>query len=209
LSSLTELGGLSLGGNQIIDVSPLVQNSGLGQGDIVWLGNNPLDLRQGSQNRQDIETLKTRGVMVLHDPIVGAVHIDVRMQGRGSLSGVAVYVNGNRAQPSITDVNILIGGIPEGDSTISLEMPGYLKAERTGVSVAYAQTTTLPPVALLGGDANNDGIIDVADLVLAAGQFGPSAPGAPADINGDGVVNIMDLALAGMNFGKTESPWTG
>ena len=43
-------------------------------------------------------------------------------------------------------------------------------------------------------DVNQDGIVDISDLVLVAARLGQSGPNA-ADVNGDGVVNIQDLIL--------------
>ncbi len=42
-------------------------------------------------------------------------------------------------------------------------------------------------------DLNNDGTVNILDLVLVAGQIGQSATGNPADMNGDGVINTADL----------------
>ena len=49
------------------------------------------------------------------------------------------------------------------------------------------------PSALMG-DLNNDGIVNIQDLVLVASQFGTTGP-SPADLNGDNTVNIQDLVL--------------
>ena len=49
------------------------------------------------------------------------------------------------------------------------------------------------PLAL-AGDLNNDGTVNILDLVLAASQFGTTGPSA-ADLNGDNKVNIQDLVL--------------
>jgi len=62
---LINLDRLLLFNNQITDLSPLVANPGLGTGDIIFLQNNPLDLRPGSQNMRDIEKLRRRGVKVI------------------------------------------------------------------------------------------------------------------------------------------------
>ena len=43
-------------------------------------------------------------------------------------------------------------------------------------------------------DLNNDGAVDILDLVLVASQFGMNATPA-ADLNSDGAVNIQDLVL--------------
>ncbi len=41
-------------------------------------------------------------------------------------------------------------------------------------------------------DTNQDGVVNVLDLVFVAGRFGQSGPNS-ADVNGDGVVSILDL----------------
>jgi Leucine-rich repeat (LRR) protein len=64
LASLTNLTTLYLNDNQISDVSPLVENSGLGEGDTVWLANNNLDLSEGSEDLENIRQLEARGVSV-------------------------------------------------------------------------------------------------------------------------------------------------
>ena len=40
-------------------------------------------------------------------------------------------------------------------------------------------------------DVNNDGVVNILDLVLVANGFNGTAP----DINGDGIVNVLDLVL--------------
>jgi len=54
-------------------------------------------------------------------------------------------------------------------------------------------------------DVNEDGQVDISDLVLVGRHFGevikePIQPNP--DINGDGVVDISDLVLVGLHFGE-------
>ncbi len=44
-------------------------------------------------------------------------------------------------------------------------------------------------------DINNDGIVNISDMGLAARFWGDQGPGIIADVNGDEVVNILDLVL--------------
>lgn len=46
-------------------------------------------------------------------------------------------------------------------------------------------------------DINNDGIVNISDLVIAGRFLGDQGPGIIADVNGDEVVNILDLVLIG------------
>ena len=58
---------LSLNNNNVSDISPLVDNEGLGQGDTVDLSGNPLETCPGTDDRANIDTLIGRGVEVLFD----------------------------------------------------------------------------------------------------------------------------------------------
>ena len=64
LASLTSLTRLELWDNEISDISHLLENSGLGEGDEVWLENNNLDLSEGSEDLENIRLLEARGVVV-------------------------------------------------------------------------------------------------------------------------------------------------
>jgi hypothetical protein len=53
-------------------------------------------------------------------------------------------------------------------------------------------------------DVNNDGKIDISDLVLVGSHFGESNPEV-GDVNADGTVDIRDMALIGLHFGGSVS----
>lgn len=84
----------------------------------------------------------------------------------------------------------------------------YLSNRLNGVTTLGAQALT----TLKGGDATNDGKIDVGDLSCVGGDFG-GAPGTcggtgSSDINADGTVNILDLVLVGGNYAlNAPQPW--
>ncbi len=81
--------------------------------------------------------------------------------------------------------------------------PGYaglLGAGRLDIAGAVAQGPTAPRP----GDLNNDGTIDVADLVQVITNWGPCpAPPTPctSDGNGDDRVDVGDLLLVILNWG--------
>ncbi len=53
-------------------------------------------------------------------------------------------------------------------------------------------------------DVNEDGVINVLDMVLVARHFGESVPpNSEIDINADGIVNILDLILVSQHMGES------
>ena len=50
-----------------------------------------------------------------------------------------------------------------------------------------------PKPIVIAGDINDDGIVNILDLVRIAEHIGREANGDPADVNADGVINILDL----------------
>lgn len=67
---------------------------------------------------------------------------------------------------------------PPGVYTLTVERDGFLTAERGNVTVVEGTVLELPPLRLLGGD-----------------------------VNGDGVIDIRDIAIPAKNLGKNQSPW--
>ena len=64
-----------------------------------------------------------------------------------------------------------------------------------GASIlAFAQIISRPE------DINNDGFVNVSDLIIAARFLGDQGPDIIADVNGDEVVNILDLVLIGQGL---------
>lgn len=61
--------------------------------------------------------------------------------------------------------------------------------------------------AVVEGDANGDGCVNVSDYVQVRTDLGLTGSGLEADLNGDGVVNVTDLVLVRINLGN--GPWCG
>ena len=51
-------------------------------------------------------------------------------------------------------------------------------------------------------DVNQDGEVNILDLVAVASQFNTVGEGLPEDVNGDGTVNIFDLVVIADHFGE-------
>jgi len=78
LSALLNLEYLDLDGNQVGDISALVANSGINEGDEVYLCGNPLS--EYAQNT-DIPALQDRGVYIAYD-VLFSLSVDVEGSGR-------------------------------------------------------------------------------------------------------------------------------
>jgi hypothetical protein len=60
--------------------------------------------------------------------------------------------------------------------------------------------------ALIPGDANADGMVDVGDLgILAANYGGNNKSWAQGDFNGDGLVDVGDLGILAANYGTNSN----
>ena len=65
----------------------------------------------------------------------------------------------------------------------------------------------IPISQTLPWDVNNDGVVDIRDLVLVSNNFGEETPTHPkVDVNTDGNVNILDLLLVAAHFGESSTP---
>lgn len=139
-------------------------------------------------------------------PVSG--HIILASRFDDDWSGTMVTID-DTAQSDTTDLdgNFAIAAVTVGAHTsITADAPGYLPAVCSSPTVA-APETNLPPVMLLGGDANDDDVIDVGDATMVGVTYGTSGPNLPADINRDGVVDIFDVILVSVNFGQGVQAW--
>jgi len=97
--------------------------------------------------------------------------------------------------------------MPEGSDYQFDATHGLYLGNRTTHAFQPLDSFTAPDTRLLGGDANNDGRIDLSDLTCVGGSFGaaPAVCGTTgsSDLNADSAVNILDLVLPGGNYGLT------
>ena len=65
----------------------------------------------------------------------------------------------------------------------------------------------VPIPQTLPWDINNDGIVDIQDLITVSNSFGIETPEHPkVDVNNDGHVDIIDLLLVAAHFGESVNP---
>jgi hypothetical protein len=119
---------------------------------------------------------------------------------------------------SVPNIPVMPGG-----STYEIQATHYLYLGNEKAQLLTPdQNLTLPTTRLLGGDANNSGLIapfdegvDISDIGCIGTHFGTAGPGAcesnpenATDINNDNKTNIQDLTIAAGNYGKNPfQPW--
>jgi hypothetical protein len=82
---------------------------------------------------------------------------------------------------------------------------------QTGYSSPVAMDALRAPIEsrpmLPAWDVNQNGVVDILDVVIVGSHFGQSPPkDARADVNKDRLVNILDLALVAGHFGERTIP---
>ena len=122
--------------------------------------------------------------------------------------GIGGSVLGNLSERS---VELEAGASAEVTLTVRgdlLTVPGAypitVRATSGTDSTMTAEVTTITTVEMPPPpwDLNEDGKINIQDLVLVAGEFGEVGVGLKGDVNGDGEVNILDLVLVASRFGE-------
>ncbi len=90
---------------------------------------------------------------------------------------------------------------PAGTYTIRATASGFLTAEGS-VTLTGGSTTTMPTISLLAGDIDGNDVIDQFDALTIGMNYNASIPAA-ADLNNDGVINVLDLEVLAGNYRET------
>ena len=118
--------------------------------------------------------------------------------GRNANRGVELY--DYEVDP---DETVNVAGQPE-----NTELVAWLSERlHTGWQMALPEThQRISAPQTLSGDINNDGSVDIQNLILISNNFGVEAPAHPkVDVNKDGKVNILDLLLAAARLGESST----
>jgi len=188
------------GGGGLLEITFVTQGAGVA----------PVSLTEAILSDTDGQTiLANRDPETVDITIVdtGVFRGRVFLQGRSTYAGGVVWA-GSSSAGTAADGSFSLTAAGGASYTVRTEMPRYLDAEKRGLLLAMAQTVGLATVTLPGGDANDDGVINILDLAIIGSAFGSAPAGgkwdARADINDDGLVNVLDLSITGGNFGRSE-----
>ncbi len=120
--------------------------------------------------------------------LVGSVNMDSILLEAGATQEVVFSVSGNTTTPpGAYDIDVI--AISGADNQVR-------------VNLLTTTTIEAPPPPPMPWDVNDDGIVNIQDLVLVASEFGQSGEALKGDINGDGTVNVLDLVLVSSHFGE-------
>ena len=220
---MTDLRWLDLSSNNISDISPLVANTGLGDGDTAYVQGNVLSYLSIHTH---IPILQSRGVRVYFDnqahpallkisgdnqrsasfaPLSHPFVVEVQDENGSVLEGIPVTftvtvgggtlsVTSTTTDPNGRAQSTLTLGPNLGTNTVEVSATGI----EGPVTFHVISDTESRPIA---ADVNNDGSVNILDLVSVASAFGNAGINLAADVSGDGVVNILDLVLVAGMFG--------
>ena len=90
---------------------------------------------------------------------------------------------------------------PAGPYTVFATASGYLSAQAS-ITLTDGSTTTMPTISLLAGDIDNNNVIDQFDAMTIGMSYNSATPTA-ADLNNDGVINVLDLEVLAGNYRET------
>ncbi len=115
-----------------------------------------------------------------------------RIRDAVMLSGIAGVTVGTFGIDRVNDTQVTVELEFDGNFQTDTHLTFSVHAEAIAGYNGPALTAQIPVTAGQEADANNDGVIDIQDLVLVASNYGKTGQNA-ADVNGDGVVNVADL----------------
>ena len=150
-------------------------------------------------------TLKVTNTGNMMDTITLEASAEVGIEGTvlGSLSDRLIELDAGAS----AEVTLEVAGdlfTQPGDYAIDVTATSGADSAMTA-EITTTTTIEMPPPPPTPWDVNDDGNVNIQDLVLVAGQLGQSGESLKADVNGDGDVNVLDLVVVASHFGEDTS----
>ena len=147
-------------------------------------------------------TLAVTNTGNMMDTLTLTVSPEVGVEGSviGALSQKSVELDADASADVILTVTGDALTVP-GDYVVTVTVTSGTDDTKTA-EVTTTTTIEMQPPEFPAWDVNEDGTVDIRDLVLVAGQFGQSGEGLAGDVNGDGTVNVLDLVAVSAHFGE-------
>ena len=145
-------------------------------------------------NMMDTVTLEASAEVGIEGSVLGSVSDSSIELEAGTSAEVTLKVAGDLlTEPG--DYAISVTATSGTDSTMTAEVA-------TTTTIEMPPPPPPPPPPPTPWDVNDDGNVDIRDLVLVASQFNQSGESLEGDVNGDGMVNILDLVVVSSHFGE-------
>ena len=188
LAGLTQLTYLDIEDNSISDISAVVGLINLEHLDLWNNSISDISPLTGLTNLIELDLWNNSASDI--SPLAGLTQLTYLDIGDNSISDISPLVeNTGLGNEDFVDVT----GNPLSALSINTHIPAL---QSRGVKVWFDDIVARP------ADVNDDGTVNILDLVSVASQFGKQGENLPADLNGDGVVNILDLVLVAGMFGE-------
>ena len=123
----------------------------------------------------------------------------------GSITGLSAERNDDQGVTGAgTLLQVAFKAKSSGETKLTLQNLQFDAITGGNTAVEQYEITLTVEEQLIAGDVNQDGKVNILDLVRVAQLFGQTVPAdSPVDVTGDGVVNILDLVRVARNFGNT------
>ena len=147
-------------------------------------------------------TLKVTNTGNIMDTVSLEASAEAGIEGSvlGSLSERSIELEAGAS----AEVTLVVKGdlfTEPGDYPITVTATSGTDSSMTD-EVTTTTTVEMPPPPPTPWDVNDDGTVNIQDLVLVAGQLGESGEDLKGDVNADGTVNIQDLVIVASHLGE-------
>ena len=163
-------------------------------GKMYWADKGTHKIQSANLDGTGVQDLLTRaqGIdnpnSIALDVASGTMYWTESSEGKGDIK--SANLDGSNVQTLFTD--------RDDPRSIALDIPPSTTVRRT-VSTPVTKPPTQQP-ASKAEDVNDDGVVDVKDILLVVSNLGKTGRNA-ADVNGDGTVNEADIALVALAMG--------